>query len=187
MWLIISFIWWHWPVPLHLDVNRRHLYVAYNDFRDGKWKAGQVVVSSMTTLRIAVPSCNTGRMNSHLSSWLSAEFKLLSVLWLGLLPALICAGCPDFQPKCSASRVPATVTHSSGRRRLVSWFIGIGSNLNLWKKGFGLDLENMQYSTLLRKKMNNEQWQIHRQIHFLKIIFRKDRTWHNMLKEHVGS
>jgi len=35
-----------WPLRLHLDVQRRRLYVADNEWKDGKWTPGRVVVFS---------------------------------------------------------------------------------------------------------------------------------------------
>jgi len=35
-----------WPLRLHLDVQRRRLYVADNEWKDGKWTSGRVVVFS---------------------------------------------------------------------------------------------------------------------------------------------
>ena len=35
------------PCRLHLDVQRRRLYVADNEWKDGKWTAGRVVVFSV--------------------------------------------------------------------------------------------------------------------------------------------
>jgi len=35
-----------WPLRLHLDVQRRRLYVAENEWKDGKWTSGHVTVFS---------------------------------------------------------------------------------------------------------------------------------------------
>jgi len=37
---------WH-PLRLHLDVDRQRLYVADNEYKDGKWRVGRVVVVSV--------------------------------------------------------------------------------------------------------------------------------------------